>query len=226
MRFMRSLLENEFPQHYKIGRRRTCAEILTDKSEFDLMDVSTQFVVEYKTGTASFCDSPYRLSVVNYDTYIRLFSGTCLERGRRRCDFILTDTDTDNLILMCELTSSSGGVENLSIPIEKKRKDGSVIVEFPRGKYQKVEQQLYETLDCIMQVPEIQSYVEGKKRKVCLMSYIIKRAEDNAVNAFNRHRIVEAEEAGENGAQISLPCVERYGFSYFRISHKFSFKIG
>lgn len=219
---MRSLLENEFPQHYKIGRRRPCAEIMTKKAEFDLVDCSTQFVVDYKSGTASFCDNPYRLSVVNYDAYIGLFGGTCLERGRRRCDFILTDTDTDNLILLCELTSSIGGVENLSIPIQNKRKG---IVEFPRGKYQKVEQQLYETLDCIMQVPEIESYVKGKKRKVCLMSYIIKPSKDNAVNAFNRHRMVEAEEAGENGAQISLPSVEQYGFSFFRISHNFSFRL-
>ena len=46
-----------------------------------------------------------------------------------------------------------------------------------------------------------------------------------AVKAFNRNRLTEAEEAGENGAQISCPQIEQFGFDYFRISHAYSFKI-
>ena len=36
---------------------------------------------------------------------------------------------------------------------------------------------------------------------------------------------MEAEEAGENGAQISCPQIEQFGFDYYRISHDYSFKI-
>lgn len=213
------------PQYYNVGRRRLCDEIVIQKPKFDLVDSCKHFVVDYRKGFASFCKNSYRLSVVNYDAYIGLFAGTKMENGKRRCDFILTDTDTDDLVMLCEVTSTIGGVENLSIPITKKRKDGSEEVVFPLGKYQKVEMQLYQTLDNIMTVPRIKSYVDSKKRKICLMSYLIKQTADNAVNAFNRHLMVEAEEAGENGAQISLPCVEQFGFKYFRISHKFAFKI-
>lgn len=49
----------------------------------------------------------------------------------------MTDVDTDNLILLCEVTSSIGGIENLSRPITKKKKDGTEMVVFPKGKYQK-----------------------------------------------------------------------------------------
>lgn len=54
------------------------------------------------------------------------------------------------------------------------------------------------------------------------MAYLIKQAEDKAVNAFNRSRMVEGEEAGEDGSQISFPQVEQYGFEYYRISHKYT----
>lgn len=100
------------------------------------------------------------------------------------------------------------------------------IMELFRGrKYQKVELQLYQSLETLTEVPSISSYINNKKRKVCLMSYLIKRTEDNAVNAFNRNRLMEAEEAGENGAQISCPQIEQFGFDYYRISHDYSFRI-
>lgn len=84
---------------------------------------------------------------------------------------------------------------------------------FPLGKYQKVEQQLYQTLETLIQIPAVELYIAKKRKKICLMAYLIKKAEDKAVNAFNRSRIVEGEEAGEDGTQISFPQVELYGFT-------------
>lgn len=222
---MKSLLENDLPAFYGVGRRCICDENTTSLSEFDLTEDNTQFVVGYKEGYASFCGNPFNLSVVNYDTYIGRYTGTKISDGKRRCDFILTDTDTYNIILLCEVTSSIGGIENLSRPIEKTQKDGTRTVVFPKGKYQKVELQLYQSLEILTEVPSISSYINNKKRKVCLMSYLIKRTENNAVNAFNRNRLMEAEEAGENGAQISCPQIEQFGFDYYRISHDYSFRI-
>lgn len=119
---MKSLLENDLPAFYGVGRRCICDENTTSLSEFDLTEDNTQFVVGYKKGYASFCGNPFNLSVVNYDTYIGRYTGTKISDGKRRCDFILTDTDTYNIILLCEVTSSIGGIENLSRPIEKTKK--------------------------------------------------------------------------------------------------------
>ena len=170
---MKRLLENDLPAFYCVGRRCTCCENITSESEFDLTEDDTQFVVEYQKGYASFCGNSFNLSVVNYDTYIGNFTGTKIAEGRLRCDFILTDSDADNIIILCEVTSSMGGIENLSRPIEKKKKDGTIEVAFPKGKYQKAELQLYQSLDTINSVPTISSYIKQKKRKVCLMSYLI-----------------------------------------------------
>lgn len=222
---MKNLLENDLPAFYGVGRRCTCDENTTSLSEFDLTEDDTQFVVDYKKGYASFCGNSFNLSVVNYDTYISKFNGTKIADGRRRCDFIMTDTDADSIIVLCEVTSSLGGIENLSRPIKKPKKDGTTMVAFPKGKYQKVELQLYQSLETLTNVPSILSYINNKKRKVCLMSYLIKKTENNAVNAFNRNRMMEAEEAGENGAQINCPQIEQFGFDYYRISHAYSFRI-
>ena len=162
---MKSLLENDLPAFYGVGRRCICDENTTSLSEFDLTEDDTQFVVGYKKGYASFCGNPFNLSVVNYDTYIGRYTGTKISDGKRRCDFILTDTDTYNIILLCEVTSSIGGIENLSRPIEKTQKDGTRTVVFPKGKYQKVELQLYQSLETLTEVPSISSYINNKKRK-------------------------------------------------------------
>lgn len=222
---MKSLLENDLPSYYSVGRRCGCDEILTSRSEFDLIDSHENWVVDYRTGFASFCNNNSRLSVINYESYIGKYAGTKISEGKSRCDFILTDKDNDNLIVLCEITSSIGGVENLSLPITKKKKDDSMEILFPLGKYQKVEQQLYQTLETLIQIPAVELYIAKKRKKICLMAYLIKQAEDKAVNAFNRSRIVEGEEAGEDGAQISFPQVEQYGFEYYRISHQYSYKL-
>lgn len=221
---MKNLLENDFPAYYKVGRRRGCDEIVTSMPEFDLVDDKDDWVVDYKTGAASFYNNLASLSVINYEKYIGKYAGTKISDGKRRCDFILTDKG-DNLIVLCEITSTIGGVENLSLPITSTDKAGSIKTMFPQGKYQKVEQQLYQSLDNVIQVPSIREYIAKKRKKVCLMSYLIKPAGDRAVDAFNRNRMVESEEAGEEGAQISLPQVERYGFKYYRISNQYSYKL-
>lgn len=222
---MKDLLENDLPAYYNVGRRCACDELTTSKTHFDLTEDDKNFVVDYKKGYASFCDNQYQMSVLNYDAYIGKFAGTKIADDKRRCDFILTDSNSDNIVILCEVTSSIGSVENLSRPIFKTKNDGTKVIMFPNGKYEKAELQLYQSLENIIAVPSIKSYIENKKKKVCLMSYLIKPAEDKAVRAFNRNRETEAEEAGENGAQISFPQVEQYGFLYYRISHSYSFKI-
>lgn len=222
---MKNLLENDLPAYYRVGRRCVCDEIVTLRPEFDLIDNEDNWVVDYRTGYASFCNNISSLSVIDYEKYIGKYAGTQMSDGKRRCDFILTDKDGDNLVVLCEITSTIGGVENLSLPITRTKNDGSVETIFPKGKYQKVELQLYQSLENLIQVPSVCEYLANKRKKICLMSYLIKPAEDKAVDAFNRNRMVEAEEAGEDGAHISFPQVERYGFEYYRISHQYPYKL-
>lgn len=130
----------------------------------------------------------------------------------------LKELDADNVGALCETLPCGPSSKELAIA-------EALSSSFPKGKYQKVELQLYQSLETLTEVPSISSYINNKKRKVCLMSYLIKRTGDNAVNAFNRNRLMEAEEAGENGAQISCPQIEQFGFDYYRISHDYSFRI-
>ncbi len=220
---MKSLLENDLPAYYGVGRRPACVEECTSVSEFDLKDAPVGFVVPHGSGGASFVENTCQLSIINYDNFIEKFTPTVVEKGKRRCDFIMSDVNTDNLILLCELTSSIHGVENLSEPI--KDKNGRVI--FPRGKFEKVEVQLAQTLANITAVTSICNYIESKLKKICLMSYVISPVPNkhSAINAFNRSRSIEAQEAGVCGANVPFPAVEAFGFSYFRISHSYSFSL-
>ena len=220
---MRTLLEKDFPAHYGVGRRRQCAEVQTSDVFFDLQEQPADFVVAYRSGKASFSNANKNLlSVINYEQYLNCFNGTQMSDGRRRCDFIVSSVDNDVLLLLCEMTSSMNGVENLSLPI----KDHNGNVTFPRGKYEKAEMQLFQSLDNILAVPTIAEYAASKQKRICLMSYVITHsAEHNAVEAFGRPRKTEAKEAGEDGAEVSCPAIEALGFRYFRISHDYTFKI-
>lgn len=218
---MRTLLENDFPAHYGVGRRRQCVEIRTEDADFDLVEQPADFVVEYRSGEASFSNVDQNLlSVINYEQYLNCFNGTQMSDGKRRCDFIVSSVDNDVLLLFCEMTSSYDNVENLSLPI--KDHNGNVI--FPRGKYEKAEVQLFQTLDNILAVPAIASYAASKQKRICLMTYdITYSAEHSAVEAFGRPRMTEAKEAGEDGAEVSCPAIEAFGFRYFRICHDYTF---
>jgi len=220
---MKALLENDFPAHYGIGRKRQCVEIQTADETFDLMEQPDDFIVSYRTGAASFSNIEQNLlSVINYEQYLNKFDGTPMSDGKRRCDFIVSSVDNDLLLLFCEMTSSYEGVENLSLPI--KDHDGNIV--FPRGKYEKAEVQLFQTLDNILAVPTIATYAAGKQKRICLMSYVITHgAEHSAVEAFGRPRMSEAMEAGEDGAEVPCPSIEAFDFRYFRISHDYTFRL-
>lgn len=220
---MKNMLENDLPMHYAVGRRIACVEEQTTAKDFDLIDAPFRFIVNHGMGGASFVGNMHLLSVINYDKFIEKFTPTVVEKGKRRCDFIMTDVGTNTLCLLCELTSCTNSIENLSKPIHDKH--GNVM--FPCGKYEKAEIQLFQTLDNIIAVPVIDAYITAKARKICLMSYVINNtsSEHAAIDAFNRARKMEAQEAGENGANIPFPAVEAYGFLYYRISHVYSFKL-
>lgn len=225
---MKTLLENDFPEHYGVGRRFVATELTTVEDTFDLIDANEDYIVPAGDGYVTFRNEEYNLSIIAYEKYLNNYNGTKMSDGKHRCDFIMTDSDGDNLILLCEITSATVELANLSRPITKTDKTGSKIVVFPGGKYEKAELQLYETLSNIIPVPTIDSYIKQKKHRVCLMAYKVNPPSGETyvtINAFTRSRIIESMEAGEVGARISSPQIESFGFEYCRICHGRAFNL-
>jgi len=221
---MKRLLEDKFPAHYGITRRRECQEYEVDADAFDLVDSDSNPVVPYKAGSVSLLNSNMKLKVLSYEKYLNAFNGTLLSDGKKRCDFIINDGREQQIVLLCEITSALNTLENLSKPILGS--NGEVV--FPGGKFEKAELQLYETLANIMPVPEVSSYVSNKARRVCLMAYTLNHSNGNthfALNAFNRARQMESVEAGDKGAQIASPQIESFGFIFCRICHDYSYQL-
>ena len=226
---MIDLLKQELPLHYKLYR--TTLDVpheITAEEHFDLIDGDQTVIVDYKTGNISFDHSNQTaIEVINYEAYLIGLKGTKFETGRKRCDFILYEIggNADSFYILNEQTSTKKTINNLSKPILDKNKN----VTYPGGKYEKVEIQLLETLRTIKAVPAISTFIDRYKRKVCLMSYIIKIDEDSVISGarkpFERYRLVESRETGENGALLEHPLINAEGFEYRRISHDYSFKL-
>ena len=72
-------------------------------------------------------------------------------------------------------------------------------------------------------------FINRYKRKVCLMSYLIKPDEDSKVSSaqksFGRYKLIESRETGENGALLEHPSINAEGFEFRRISHEYSFRL-
>ena len=179
---MIDLLKRELPSHYKL--HRTIVDVpyeITAEEHFDLTDRGLTSIVDYKTGNISFDHSNRtEVQVINYEAYLIGLKGTKFETGRKRCDFILHETggSCDSFYILNEQTSTKKNIENLSKPILDKDKN----VIYPGGKYEKAEIQLLETLRTIRAVPSISAFINRYKRKVCLMSYLIKPDQDSKVS--------------------------------------------
>lgn len=227
---MIELLRQNFPCHYGLRKRNIIVPNETTHEEyFDLTDRNETMLVPYKTGNVSFNHSKQtEIVVINYEKFLNGLSGTAFERGRKRCDFILYEAggSGDGFFLLNEQTSTLGTTDNLFKPIVDKDKN----VIYPKGKYEKVEVQLSETLKTLKAVADIKAFIDKYQCKICLMSYVItpKQQEEvsNARYTFSaRYRQVEARVTGENGAKLELPAINAEGFEYRRISHTFSFKL-
>ena len=136
-----------------------------------------------------------------------------------------TGGSCDSFYILNEQTSTKKNIENLSKPILDKDKN----VIYPGGKYEKAEIQLLETLRTIRAVPSISAFINRYKRKVCLMSYLIKPDQDSKVSSaqksFGRYKLIESRETGENGALLEHPSINAEGFEFRRISHEYSFTL-
>ncbi len=219
---MKDLLEQNFLQHYNIGRFITVQQEGTSEEWFDLHNAKdTPMIVAYQQGTGSFHNTANAtLSVIDFDRFITNIKGKIFEK-RKRCDFLLHDDDNKILVLNEHTTGN-----NLAKPIYNKRTE---TIEYPGGKYEKAEHQLFDSLSLLSAVPAIKEKIANYKQRICLMSYKTTLRQNAALThatlAFGRYRQTEANATKDHGAILSCPAIESHNFEYRRISHEYTFKL-
>lgn len=220
---IKGLIDSYFANHYGLGRLVLIEEAQTAEKRFDLMDDDGAKIVDYGNGYASFDnDNENEIAVLDYEGYIDKYTGTKFYNGRGKCDCII-ESEVGKTLILDEITSSTSGIENLTKPINGRKK-------YEGGKFEKVEHQLHDSLQTLIEVPEIASYVNTLSKKICLCSYTLYSSDvmsliGDPVSAFNLGQKEVERQVGENGAKISCPPIEALGFEFRRISHSFTFSI-
>lgn len=221
------LLSNDFLACYHINSQVTVNRIVTKAKEFDIDDVPGPVrVLTVGSGKFTLKDNKGELEIINYEDFInQCKQPPSFLQGRKKCDFVIVSDQSH--ILLLEITSARGSVQNLGLPISNPR---TGVVTFPGGKYEKVEYQLSESLQTMMQVVTINRFVNQMRFKTALMAYkVISPSVVSTlgvgINIFSRYLSIEALETQENGALLSCPQIEAYGFEYRRINHQASFHL-
>lgn len=220
---IKQLIDTYFAKYYKLSRVRFIDEHHTTEKSFDIKERGNAAIAEFGGGSASFDNEVQRdIAVLDYEGYIDKYVGTVFHAGRLKCDYIL-ESETGTTVIFDEITSSVSGIENLQKPIIGKK-------QYPGGKFEKVEQQLFESLKTLHDVPEIAYYLDSRSKRVCLCSYklfssIALSLIGDPVTAFARGMKEAERQGGENGVKISCPQIEALGFEYRRISHAFVYHI-
>lgn len=217
------LLASDFLDFYHVtkGQIRVVCQLIHSEA-FDLDDEqdSITFVKEAGQGKLSFTGNHEQIEVVAYDDFFKqIKKPRAFAESHKQCDFLIVSDESATNFLLIEITSALGGTFNLRKPILNK-KTGEVL--FPGGKYEKVENQLADSLRTLMAVPSINGKIANYNRKICLMGYkIIPYTEEimRITHPFQRYLAIEMAETNNNGAIIRNAQIEAMGFEYRRISN-------
>ena len=132
--------------------------------------------------------------------------------------------------MLVEITSAFGSKENLSKPILRHNEARSVL--FKGGKYEKCEEQLWQSLSDLKGVPSIAHKLDSYARKICLMAYEVRAYNEKQTEPketiirrpFDRYLKAESSSTSDDGAIVPCPKIEALGFEYRRIEH--SYRVG
>ena len=223
------LLSSDFLDFYQIRKEQiTVVSQLIRRDSFDIDDdmSQTSFIKKVGQGILTIIGNKEYIEVVAYDDFFKqIKKPVAFVSTHKHCDYLIVSDETMANFLFVELTSALGGTYNLRKPI-KNKKTGAI--EFPGGKYEKVEVQLADSLDTLMSVPTIKNKIEGYQRRICLMAYKIIPYNDEAMritHPFQRYLAIEKAETGSNGAIVHNTIIESLGFEYRRISYEASFSL-
>lgn len=224
------LLASDFLDNYNVTMkgRITVVSHLIHSEKFDLDDVEDHvaFIKEAGHGKLSFNGNLETIEVVGYDDFFKqIKKPRSFVNSLKHCDFLIVSDESSTNFLLIEITSALGGTYNLKEPILNK-KTGEVL--FRGGKYEKVENQLADSLSTLLAVPSINKKIAGYKRKICLMGYKIIPYTDQIkriTHPFQRYLEIEMAETTNNGAVIHNLQIETMGFEYRRISNDAVFSL-
>lgn len=224
---LKDLLERAFTEHYSITSPCHADIVCTSSQEFDLDDTPNVSILTVGSGKFSLrCCSEGEVSIIAYEHFLnQCISPSSFLQGRMKCDYLLVKEGLDGFSLLLEITSALGDFSSLSRPIYNNRKDS---IRFSGGKYEKVENQLFLSLNDLTSVSEIKDFLYAQPQKACVMSYRIYPHTDPDYlmkHPFERYLTIESAETKDNGALVSSPSIESLGFEYRRICHPYVFSI-
>ena len=211
---MKQLLENDFLKHYGVTSTVAIDCLCVTDVDFDLDDQDSPISQKaLGAGKVSFHNDNGELEIVHYEDFIN------------QCDKP-PSFKTPETVMLLEITSALGSQANLEKAITHKT-TGKVLYE--GGKFEKCEDQLFQSLSTLDEVPSISRRLKAYTRKICLMAYTIKptQAKSQSIGSrpFAKYLTIEARATSDNGAIIDCPRIEKLGFEYRRIEHQYVFKL-
>ena len=214
---VKSLFTNDFVAHYGITTSVVADEYFVGKRLFELDDKAGCPIVPYGEGKVRFVNVPGGLDVFAYERFI-YSTDSAFQNGLSRCDYLLTSDSTDYVVCLLEITSSTNGLQGLSVS----RPD------LPGGKIKKIERQLLVSLQTMLDVPAIAADFASRRNKICIGAYRVLRTRSKKQRMKfpnNRYLQIERQETQANGARVSVPAIEALGFEYYRITHGATFRL-
>lgn len=224
---MKQLLEKDFVAVHGIHTQPDVDEVMTAEVDFDLVDMSSPIALQLQgKGAISLHNDHGELSVIHYEDFIdQCKKPRSFYEGRKKCDYLFTHTDSKHTAMLVEITSALGNTDPLRAPIRNK-KTGEVLYE--GGKFEKCEDQLYQSLRDLKLVSTIASKLDAYQQRICMMAYVINPYTDPNLlrrKPFLRYLHIEARATADKGAVLPSPKIESLGFEYRRIEHSHVFSI-
>ena len=228
MNNMKQLLENDFLKHYGVTSTVAIDCLCVTDVDFDLDDEDSSISLKaLGAGKASFHNDNGELEIIHYEDFInKCDKPPSFKKGRKKCDYLLCHTTTPETVMLLEITSALGSQANLEKRIVHRT---TCEVLYEGGKFEKCEDQLFQSLCTLVKVPSISGKLNEYTRKICLMAYTIKPAQTKSQSIgsrpFAKYLTIEAKATSDNGAIIDCPRIEKLGFEYRRIEHQYVFKL-
>ena len=225
---MKQLLENDFLKHHKVTATVAVDCLCVTDVDFDLDDQESPISQKaLGAGKASFHNDKGELEIIHYEDFInKCDKPPSFKKGRKKCDYLLCHTTTPETVMLLEITSALGSQANLEKRIVHRT---TCEVLYEGGKFEKCEDQLFQSLCTLVKVPSISGKLNEYTRKICLMAYTIKPAQTKSQSIgsrpFAKYLTIEAKATADNGAIIECRRLEDLGFEYRRIEHQYVFKL-
>jgi len=196
---MENLLTNNLISHYALPDPIiTNWFIKTQSIYFEIEDTNVGDIILHTTrglGIAKFSNVDIlNVTIINYEKFIKGIPCVTFTNSRRRCDILLYSKDNRYFVL--------GEIKNRSIIDRSSRQKVK----------RKAKEQLLSSLQTILAVPAIMTYLTQKATKHCC--YFNKQSASpaiiNAPNAFNR-----LSNSYPNGFKMINTNIEQLGFEYY-----------